>query len=112
MLFARFASIAFSLEANRLFAAAPLARRRHFFWSLFYRFPAGDVRRTLVHNALFTASPPVARRRRSGKIEDLEISIGLKYRGGRWPDFSLDFRNQGGRLQTPISKVAPCLTVV
>ena len=30
--------------------------------------------------------------------------------GGRKFGFTLDFRNQGGRLETPISK-APCLTV-
>ena len=30
--------------------------------------------------------------------------------GGRKFDFTLDFRNQGGRLHTPISK-ARCLTV-
>ena len=39
VLFARFASIAFTLEANRFFAAAPLAHRRHFFLVSFIAFP-------------------------------------------------------------------------
>ena len=56
--FARFASITFLLEANRFFAAAPLAHRRHFFLVYFITFSLASVRRTLVHNALFTASPP------------------------------------------------------